>query len=128
MSEHRRFAMHIEGQARLARIFIGESDTLHGRALSGVIVEKARANGLAGATMWRGSAGFGATSHLRSSNILDLSSDLPIIVEIVDKPERLDDFMPMLDEMLESAGCGGLVTIEDVEIRRYFHGKQDRPQ
>ena len=81
--------------------------------------------GLAGATVWRGIMGFGPTSHIRTSRILDLSTDLPVIIEIADSEEKINSFLPVLNELFESSGCGGLVTVENVEVIRYRHGCTD---
>jgi hypothetical protein len=105
----------LEGEGKLVRIFIGESDLWHGRPLYQAIVERVRADGIAGATVVRGIEGFGAKSHLHTSRILRLSEDLPIVIEIVDTAERIDALLPLLDEMVED----GLVTIEAVHIVSY---------
>jgi PII-like signaling protein len=107
--------MKIEGDGRLLRIFIGESDRWHGRPLYDAIVERVRAEGLAGATVIRGIEGFGADSRLHTSRILRLSEDLPVVVEIVDTAERIDMVLPLLDEMVGE----GMVTVEDVRIIAY---------
>ena len=116
--------MGISGQGKLLRIFVGESDKIHGRALYSALVEKARALGLAGATAWRGIEGFGARSRIHTAKILRLSEDLPIVVEIVDSDERIRAALPELDAMIEAAGGGGLVTLEAAEIIKYTHGNR----
>ena len=105
----------LEGDGKLLRIFIGESDTWHGKPLYQAIVERVRREGLAGATVIRGIEGFGADSHLHTSRILRLSEDLPVVIEIVDTPERIDTILPMLDEMVSE----GMVTVERVQIVSY---------
>jgi uncharacterized protein len=105
----------LEGEGKLVRIFIGESDRWHGRPLYQAIVERAREQGLAGATVLRGIEGFGAKSHLHTSRILRLSEDLPVVIEIVDTVERIETLLPVLDEMVDD----GLVTIESVQIVSY---------
>ncbi len=115
--------MEITGDARLLRIFIGESDKIKHTTLYEIIVKEARAMGLAGATVWRGMLAFGPTSRIRSAKILDLSSDLPIIIEIADIVSRIDLFLPKLHELFEEAECGGLITLEDVKIIQYVHEK-----
>ena len=107
--------MKIEGEGKLLRIFIGESDTWHGRPLYEAIVHRVRESGLAGATVVRGIEGFGADSRLHTSRILRLSEDLPVVIEIVDTPERIDEVLPILDEMIGE----GMVTLERVEIVAY---------
>jgi PII-like signaling protein len=105
----------IEGEGKLLRLFIGESDTWHGRPLYQAIVERVRAEGLAGATVIRGIEGFGADSRLHTSRILRLSEDLPIVIEIVDTEEQIDRIVPLLDEMVTE----GLVTVERVRVISY---------
>lgn len=105
----------LEGEGKLLRIFIGESDTWHGRPLYQAIVQRVREEGLAGATVLRGIEGFGAKSHLHTARILRLSEDLPIVIEIVDTAENVDRVIPVLDEMVED----GMVTVERVQILSY---------
>jgi PII-like signaling protein len=119
--------MKITGQGKLLRIFVGESDRVHGRALYSALVEKARELGLAGATVWRGIEGFGARSRIHTARILRLSEDLPVIVEIVDSEENIRDALPALDALIEAAGGGGLVTLEAAEVIKYTHGGGDAP-
>jgi uncharacterized protein len=116
--------MELKGTAELLRIFIGESDKRRHTPLYEVIVREARSQGLAGATVWRGSLGFGPTSRIRSAKVLDLSADMPIVVEIVDDEKKIDDFLGTLHDLFEEAECGGLVTRERVQIIRYLHGKE----
>jgi len=108
--------MHLPEDAVLLRIFIGESDRYQHRPLYEAIVLKARELDLAGATVLRGPMGFGKSSHLHTAKILRLSTDLPIIIEIVDS--EVDAFLPVLDQMMG----GGLVTLEKAKVIRY----QDR--
>ena len=109
--------MKLEGEGKLLRIFIGESDK-HGRKpLYQAIVEMLREEGMAGATVLRGIEGFGATSHLHTARILRLSEDLPMVIEIVDTPERIQAILPVLDRMVGE----GLVTLERVQIIAYRH-------
>lgn len=119
--------MELKGEAKLLRIFFGEADQHHHLSLYECIVKEARSAGLAGATAWRGVMSFGASSRIRSSKIMDLSSDLPMIVEIVDTAEKVDAFLPRLDALFEESGCGGLITMEKVQIIKYLHaGKRAR--
>lgn len=113
--------MRIEGEGKLLRIFVGESDTWHGKPLYQAIVERVRAEGLAGATVIRGIEGFGADSHIHTSRILRLSEDLPVVIEIVDTAERIDAILPVLDEMVTE----GMVTLERVEIIAYRSSQDD---
>ena len=109
--------MKLPSEAQLLRIFIGESDKYHGRPLYQAIVEEARQRGMAGATVLRGTLGFGAHSRIHSAKVLRLSEDLPMVVEIVDKPERIDAFLPDLEKMISE----GLVTLEKVQVIVYRH-------
>lgn len=109
--------MALPAEAELLRIFIGESDKYHGRPLYEVIVDEARRKGLAGATVLRGTLGFGASSLIHTAKILRLSEDLPMVVEIVDKPERIAEFLPDLDTMITE----GLVTLERVRVVLHRH-------
>jgi hypothetical protein len=109
--------MKLPDEAKLLRIFIGESDKHKGKPLYEVIVEMARKRGLAGATVLRGVLGFGADSRMHSAKILRLSEDLPIVIEIVDKPERIEAFLPVIDPLIEE----GLVTLEKVQVIAYRH-------
>jgi PII-like signaling protein len=107
--------MRFEGEGKLLRIFVGESDTWHGKPLYQAIVERVRVEGLAGATVTRGIEGFGASSRIHTSRILRLSEDLPVVVEIVDTAEQIDRILPLLDEMVSE----GIVTLERVEVIAY---------
>lgn len=107
--------MKIEGPGKILRVHIGESDTWQGRPLYQAIVRRLREQGLAGATVLRGIEGFGAHSRLHTARILRLSEDLPIVIEVVDREDRIRDALPILDEMVTE----GLVTIEDVEVLVY---------
>lgn len=107
--------MRLEGEARLLRIFIGESDRYEGRPLYEAIVLEAKRRGLAGATVFKGFMGYGAHSRIHTAKVLQLSEDLPVMVEIVDAEERIRDFLPVLDGMVKE----GLVTLERVEVIRY---------
>ncbi len=105
----------LSGQGILLRIYIGESDRRDGMPLYEWIVRRARERGLAGATVLRGLEGFGAHSRVHTAKILRLSTDLPIIVEIVDTPEKVEAFLPEMDDAIEE----GLATLEKVQIRWY---------
>jgi len=107
-------------QGKLLRIFVGESDKHEGRPLYEWVVRKAREEGLAGATVLRGLEGFGAHSLLHTAKILRLSSDLPIVIEIVDTEEKIERFLPMIDEAISE----GLATIERVEVHFYRSGRE----
>jgi uncharacterized protein len=107
--------MQIPKQALLLRIFFGEDDKLAGRPLYEAIVLKAREMHLAGATVLRGPMGFGASSRLHTTKILRLSEDLPLVIEIVDSEEKINEFLPVLDGMMSS----GLITMERAEVLQY---------
>src|SRR5258708_39403768 len=111
--------MKIAASGKLLRIYVAESDNWHGQALYNAIVERARKEGLAGATVTRGIEGFGANSRIHTTSILRLSEDLPVKIEIIDVAERIDRFLPLLDEMVTE----GLITVQDCEIVKYVHGK-----
>lgn len=109
--------MKISEEGQLLRIFIGESDKWEGKPLYEALIFKARETGLAGATMLRGLMGYGAASRVHTAKILRLSEDLPVIVEIVDSPERIASFLPTIDEMVQE----GLVTLERAQVIFYRH-------
>jgi len=116
--------MELKADAKLLRIFLGEADKVKHTALYEIIVREARRTGLAGATAWRGIMGFGPTSRIRTTRILDLSTDLPVIVEITDEEEKINQFLPVLHDLFEQAQCGGLITMEKVQVIKYVHGKE----
>lgn len=106
----------LTGEQVLVRVFFGESETWRRRPLETALLERLRKEGFAGATVFRGIAGFGANSVLHTAHILRLSEDLPVVVEIVDTEERVEKtLMPILDDMLGE----GLVTMEKVRVVRY---------
>ena len=115
--------MQIPTEAMLLRIFIGESDRWQHKPLYEAIVLKAREMHLAGATVLRGPMGFGKASRLHTSKILRLSMDLPLVIEIVDSEDKINSFLPVLDEMVG----GGLVTMEKVKVIDYRAGKEAPP-
>lgn len=101
--------------AKLLRIFVGELDTYRGRPLYQWLIEEAKRQGLAGATALRGLEGFGVHNRLHTAKVLELSVDLPIVVEIIDEGERIEAFMAAVDEAIVE----GLATIERVQARFY---------
>lgn len=107
-----------KGERTLMRIFIGESDKYHGKPLYEALLERLRSEGLAGATVLRGVAGFGASSTLHSEKVLRLSLDLPIIIEVVETEEAIQAVLPVLDEMIG----GGLITLERARVIMYRPG------
>lgn len=110
--------MKLEGTGLLLRIYLGESDQWHGRPLYQAIVERLRERGVAGATVLRGIEGFGAKQHLHTTRLLSLSSDLPVLIEVVDAEEKIRAVIPDIDEMLGD----GLITLEKVEVLAYRAG------
>jgi len=108
----------LDGDGVLVRIFIGESDQWHHRPLATALVERLRKEGFSGATVFRGTAGFGAHSVVHSTQILRLSQDLPVLIEVVDASERIEKLLPILDEMVGE----GLVTMEKVRVLKYSPG------
>ena len=118
--------MDLKAEAKLLRIFLGEADKVAHTSLYEAIVREARRMELAGATVWRGVMGFGPTSRVRTARVLDLSSDLPVIVEIADEESKINRFLPVLHDLFEAAQCGGLVTVENVKVIRYLHGANAR--
>jgi PII-like signaling protein len=107
--------MRLQGPAQRLTIFIGECDQYKHHSLSSEIVHRARRAGLAGASVFRGIAGFGASQTLHSSHLLSLPDELPLAIVIVDAPERIEAFLPELDALIQE----GLVIVDDVEVVRY---------
>jgi PII-like signaling protein len=110
----------LSGEQLLLRIFIGESDKWHHQPLATALVERLRREGVAGATVLRGIAGFGARSVLHSAHLLRLSEDLPLVIEVVDSEEHVERILPILDEMVGE----GLVTLEKVRVIKYAAGSR----
>ena len=113
--------MDISGPAVRMRIYLGESDRLGHIPLYEAIVKRAREEGIAGATVLKGVLGFGASDHIRTSKLLDLSGDMPLVVEIVDRAEKIESFRPLLTEMMETCGRGGMVTLGDIQVIDLVH-------
>ena len=109
--------MKLPEEGKLLRIFVGETDTCKGKSLYEAIVLKARELNLAGATVFRGTMGYGATSRIHSIKLLRLSEDLPFMIEIVDTEENIEKLLPFLDETVRE----GLITMEKVKIVKYRH-------
>jgi PII-like signaling protein len=107
--------MKLAGEGLLVRIFVGESDRWDGQPLYEAIVQKAREQGLAGATVLRGVEGFGAHNLIHTARVLRLAEDLPMVIEIVDRKEKIEAFLPELDAMIPE----GLVTLEPVQVILY---------
>ena len=111
----------LDGEQSLVRIFVGESDVWQHRPLARALLERLRAEGFAGATVIHGVAGFGASSVIHTANLIELSADLPVLIEVVDDAAHVEKLLPILDEML---GGGALVTIERVRVVKYGHGSK----
>jgi len=119
--------MKTDSEGKLLRIFIGESDKVHGRTLFDAIVQKARELGLGGATVLRGIEGFGANSVIHSARLLDLSGDLPVVIEIVDTDEKISSILPAINRLVEETDSGALITLEKVHIIKYSPSRRSRP-
>ena len=115
--------MKVNQDGVLLRVFIGESDTLDGRPLYEAIVQRARELGLAGATVLRGTQGFGANSVVHKARLLEMSSDLPVVIEIVETEPRVRTLLPHLETMVTE----GMITMEYVTILMYRHDPADAP-
>ena len=107
--------MTLPEQGHLLKIFIGESDKYKGIPLYKWIIRKAREKGIAGATVLRGMVGYGAHSMIHTTKILRLSEDLPVVIEIIDTPEKIEEFLPFIDESVKE----GLATVEVINIKFY---------
>jgi PII-like signaling protein len=111
--------MELERDSKLLRIFIGEMDKFDSRPLYEALVFEAKKLGVAGATVFRGILSYGASSRIHTSKLLDVSFDLPIVVEIVDNEDKINDFLTAANKMIEAAGCGAMITIEKAEVIHY---------
>ena len=114
--------MELKEDGCLLRIFIGEADKHQGKPLYKWLVLKARELGLAGATVLRGAMGFGANSRIHTSKILRLSLDLPIVVEVVDTPQKIEEFLPLIEKAVKE----GLVTVQKAEVHMYRSNHRER--
>jgi PII-like signaling protein len=109
--------MKLEGKAKLLRIHFGEDDEWKGKPLYRAIVEKCREMDIAGATVYRGVEGYGASTLIRRSHLLSISHDAPVMVSVVDSEEKIRKLIPLLDEMVDE----GLIAMSDVEVIKYVH-------
>jgi len=115
--------MKLEGKAKMLRIHFGEDDKWQGKPLYQAIVEKCRELGLAGATVLRGFAGYGASTLVRRTHMLSFSRDLPVMVSVIDSEENIRRLLPLLDEMVGE----GLIAMSNVEVIKYTHEESKRP-
>jgi PII-like signaling protein len=111
--------VELERDSKLLRIFIGEMDKYHHQPLYEALVYAAKEQGIAGATVLRGILSYGASSRIHSAKLLDLSFDLPVVVEIVDQRETIDAFLETANRMIEESGGGALITVENAEVIHY---------
>ena len=111
----------LDGDQFLVRIFLGESDKWHHTPLARALLERLRAEGFAGATVVHGAAGFGANSVIHTASLIELSADLPVVIEVVDDQEHVDRLIPILDQMVTG---GALVTVERVRVLKYAAGNK----
>lgn len=108
----------LEGEMTLMRIFIGEGDRWEGKPLFEVLVEMFRREGFAGATVLKGAMGFGGHSVMHTDKLLRLSTDMPLVIEVVEREAKIEEILPRLDSMLK----GGMVTLEKAQVIRYSGG------
>jgi PII-like signaling protein len=111
--------MQLDGQSTLLRIFTGEIDRIGHTPLYEAIVKAARTAGIAGATVMRGIMSFGASSRIHTAKLIDISEDLPIVIEIVDKEDKINSFLPTVNDLMQKCGRGGLITLEKVQVLYY---------
>ncbi len=116
--------MKLEGKAKMLRVHFGEDDKWKGKPLYEAIVERCRQLDIAGATVFRGIEGYGASTMIRRRHLLSFSADAPILVQIVDTEENIQRLIPALDEMVDE----GLIAISDVEVIKYVHQDGEHPQ
>jgi len=116
--------MKIEGEAKLLRIFVGSTDKVNGTPLYEFIVYAAKRFGLAGATVLRGVMGFGANSIVHSAKILAISDDMPIIIELVDEADKIEQFLASIEKDFEKSKYGMLVTLEKINVIHYSPGSK----
>jgi PII-like signaling protein len=114
----------LDGEQSLVRIFLGESDRAGHRPLARVLLERLRAEGFAGATVIHGTAGFGASSVIHTTSLVELSADLPVLIEVVDDQAHTERLLQILDELLTG---GALVTVERVRVLRYAAAPKKGP-
>ena len=111
--------MELEGRSKLLRIFVGEIDRIGHQLLYEAILLAAKDKGLAGGTVLKGIMSYGPSSRIHVARLIELSEDLPIVIEIVDSEEKIDLFLPVVNDLFEKCGRGGLITVEKVDVLYY---------
>jgi PII-like signaling protein len=111
--------MNLQGRSKLLRIFTGEADRIGHDLLYEKILLVAREYGLAGGTVIKGIMSYGASSHVHRARLIELSEDLPVVIEIIDQEEKIDLFLPIVNDLFEQCGKGGLITLENVDVIYY---------
>ena len=111
--------MELQGQSKLLRIFVGEVDRVGHQLLYEAILMAAKEKGLAGGTVLKGIMSFGASSRIHVARLIELSEDLPVVIEIVDHADKIDAFLPLVNDLFEKCGRGGLITMEKVDVLYY---------
>jgi uncharacterized protein len=111
--------MELQGQSKLLRIFVGEVDKIGHQLLYEAILLAARERGLAGGTVLKGIMSYGASTRIHVARLIELSEDLPIVIEIVDNAEKIDSFISVVNDLFERCGRGGLITLEKVDVLYY---------
>jgi PII-like signaling protein len=111
--------MELTGQSKLLRIFLGEADRIGHDLLYERIIYAARENGLAGGTVLKGLMSYGASSHVHRARLIELSEDLPVVIEIVDRAEKINQFLTVVNGLFDQCGRGGLITMENVDVIYY---------
>lgn len=111
--------MELSGTSKLLRIFVGEMDKIGHQLLYEAILLAAKKNGMAGGTVLKGIMSYGASSTVHVARLIELSEDLPIVIELVDQAEKVEKFLPVINDLFEQCGRGGLVTMEQVDVLYY---------
>ena len=118
--------MKISGKAGVLKIYVGESDKVYGRALFEEIIFEARKAGIAGATAYKGIMSYGASHSIHTMKIFALSNDMPVIIEIIDNKDILNEFLKTVNELMDKSKKGGLVTFQELDVLRYEVGEKYR--
>ena len=111
--------MELQGQSKMLRIFLGEADRIGHKLLYEALVTAAKEKGLAGATVLKGVMSYGASTRIHRARLIELSEDLPIVVEIIDTTDKIDGFLDTVNDLFEKCGKGGLITVEKVDVLYY---------